>query len=83
MNTCLPNEFYTIVLRKLINIQPEPLKENQKRKRTQDKIEIGSITQLKTPLEAELNDETFEECRIIIDGFDTSLWFHDKDKVNK
>jgi hypothetical protein len=81
-NTCLPNEFYPLVLRKLIDIELPPPKINLKRKRREEQIEIGSITQKKMPLDTELDDEIFQKCRNVIDGFDITLWFHDKDKVN-
>ena len=91
MNTCLPNEFYSIVLRTLIDIPQDTLQDtqqkqtNRKRKNTTDieeVVEIGSITQIKRPLDTELSDEKFQLCRDVIHGFDISLWFHDKDKVN-
>ena len=87
-NTCLPNEFYPLVLRKFVDIpnvqNTSQTKTTEKRMRNVQEEEISQITQLKLPLDAEITDEIFEECESAIDNFNTDEWFHkdNKDKVN-
>ena len=83
MNTCLPNDFYTIALRTLVDIPAETpqIKPTRKRKHTaEEELEIAELTQ--APLITESNDEVLQHCKDIIEDFDISLWCHDKDKVN-
>ena len=85
MNTCLPNDFYTIALRTLVDIPAETpqIKPTRRRKHTAvEELEIAELTQAKFPLITELNDEVLQHCKDTIEDFDISLWFNDKDKVN-